>query len=169
MASQPCYPGIVSGQVIGIGPTAAAGSDLRAFHRDALIVLWDASDRLYSKRLLAMIPFLFPALERHGRLELSADERLLVLKVSAATIDRLLTDVKIAAAGGRRRRAGFSSAVRRQVPVRTFNDWGSSPPGYCEVDLVAHGGMSVVRRVHSDANNGGCRNGVDRILSAHPA
>ncbi|MCA1480714.1 MULTISPECIES: integrase catalytic domain-containing protein [Bradyrhizobium] len=111
--------------------------------RMALIVLWDSSDRLCSKRLVAMIPFLLPALERHGRLKLSADERSKVLRVSAATIDRLLSDVRIAAAGGRRRRAGFSSAVRRQVPVRTFNDWGSPPPGYCEADLVAHGGMSV--------------------------
>jgi hypothetical protein len=111
--------------------------------RDALIALWDASDRLCSKRLVVMIPLLLPALERHGRLKLSANERALLLKVSAATIDRLLSDVKIAAAGGRRRRAGFSTAVRRQVPVRTFNDWGSPPPGYCEADLVAHGGMSV--------------------------
>ncbi|QOZ11804.1 hypothetical protein [Bradyrhizobium sp. CCBAU 51765] len=65
--------------------------------RVALIALWDASDRLCSKRLVAMIPFLLPALERHGRLKLSADERSKVLKVSAATIDRLLSDVKIAA------------------------------------------------------------------------
>jgi hypothetical protein len=90
-----------------------------------------------------MIPMLLPALERHGRLKLSGDERSLVLRASAASIDRLLSDVKIAAAGGRRRRAGFSSAVRRQVPVRTFNDWGNPLPGYCEVDLVAHGGTSV--------------------------
>ncbi|MCK1496713.1 transposase family protein [Bradyrhizobium sp. 188] len=61
--------------------------------------------------------------------------------MSAATIDRLLSEVK--AAGGRRRWAGFSSAKRRQVLVRTFNDWGTPPPGYCEADLVAHGGMSV--------------------------
>jgi hypothetical protein len=92
---------------------------------------------------VVMIPNLLPALERHGRLKLSVDERALVLRASAATIDRLLSAVKIATAGGRRRRAGFSSAVRRQVPVRTFNDWGSPPPGYCEVDLVAHGGTSV--------------------------
>ena len=111
--------------------------------RDALITLWDASDRVCSKRLVVMIPLLLPALERHGRLKLSADERASILKVSAATIDRLLSDVRIAAAGGRRRRAGFSSAVRQQVPVRTFNDWGSPRPGYCEADLVAHGGMSV--------------------------
>jgi Integrase core domain len=111
--------------------------------RDALIALWEASDRLCGKRLVVMIPALLPALERHGRLKLCAAERSLVLRASAATIDRLLGDVKIAAAGGRRRRAGFSSAVRRQVPVRTFNDWGAPPPGYCEADLVAHGGTSV--------------------------
>jgi hypothetical protein len=61
----------------------------------------------------------------------------------AATIDRLLGDVKIAAAGGRRRRAGFYSAIRREVPVRTFNDWKDPPPGFCEIDMVAHGGTSV--------------------------
>ncbi|MFK4485070.1 hypothetical protein [Bradyrhizobium sp. USDA 336] len=52
-------------------------------------------------------------------------------------------DVKVAASGGRRRRAGFYSAIRREVPIRTFNDWNSPPPGFCEVDMVAHGGTSV--------------------------
>lgn len=61
----------------------------------------------------------------------------------AAPIDRLLVDVKIAASGGRRRRAGFYSAIRRVVPIRTFNDWNSPVPGFCEVDMVAHGGTSV--------------------------
>jgi hypothetical protein len=111
--------------------------------RAALIALWEASDRLCGKRLVVMVPTLLPALERHDRLKLTADERSLVLMASAATIDRLLSDVKIAAAGGRRRRAGFSSAVRRQVPVRTFGDWGNPLPGYCEVDLVAHAGTSA--------------------------
>ena len=49
----------------------------------------------------------------------------------------------IAAAGGRRRRVGFYSAIRREVPIRTFNDWGDPPPGFCEIDMVAHGGTSV--------------------------
>ena len=47
--------------------------------------------------------------------------------------------MKVAAAGGRRRRAGFYSAIRREVPIRTFNDWKDPPPGFCEIDLVAHG------------------------------
>jgi hypothetical protein len=90
-----------------------------------------------------MIPALLPALERHGRLQPTSEERGLLLSVSAATIDRMLVEVKIAAAGGRRRRVGFYSAIRREVPIRTFNDWGSPPPGFCEIDMVAHGGTSM--------------------------
>jgi Integrase core domain len=105
--------------------------------------LWEASDRVCGKRLVAMIPTLVPALAQHGRLQLGEGEQAQLLAVSAATIDRVLGDVKVAAAGGRRRRAGFYSAIRREVPVRTFNDWKDPAPGFCEVDMVAHGGTSV--------------------------
>jgi len=111
--------------------------------KDALTALWEASDRICGKRLKVMIPTLLPALERHGRLNLGAADRALVLAISAATIDRLLADTKIAAAGGKRRRVGFYSAIRREVPIRTFNDWADPPPGFCEMDMVAHGGTSV--------------------------
>ena len=111
--------------------------------KDAMTALWEASDRVCGKRLKVMIPTLLPALEQHGRLKLGQADRDRVLAISAATIDRLLGDVKVAASGGRRRRAGFYSAIRREVPIRTFNDWNSPPPGFCEVDMVAHGGTSV--------------------------
>jgi hypothetical protein len=111
--------------------------------RDALIVLWESSDRLCSKRLKPLIPVLVPALERHGKLELDEALRADLRSISAATIDRLLSEIRVAAAGGRRRRCGSSSAVRRSVPVRTFGDWNDPPPGFAEVDLVAHGGASV--------------------------
>ena len=66
-----------------------------------------------------------------------------LLRVSAASIDRLLADVRAVAGSGRRRPAGFGSAVRRSVPVRTFNDWDDPAPGWVEVDFVAHGGTTV--------------------------
>ena len=111
--------------------------------KQALIVLWEASDRVCGKRLHPIIPVLVPALERHGQLCLESADRERVLSVSAATIDRLLSEVRTSARGGLRRRAGFSSAVRRSVPVRTFADWNDPLPGFLEVDLVAHGGTSM--------------------------
>ena len=108
-----------------------------------MIALWEASDRLCSKRLKPIIPVLLPALERHGQLAIDEAIRALLLAVSPATIDRLLSEVRLVARGGRRRRAGFSSAVRRTVPVRTFGDWNDPPPGFVEVDFVAHSGPSA--------------------------
>ena len=111
--------------------------------RETLIALWEASDRLCSKRLKPLIPVLLPALERHGRIRVDEEARARLLAVSPATMDRLLAEVRVIARGGQRRRTGFGSAVRRTVPVRTFGDWNDPPPGYVEVDLVAHGGTSV--------------------------
>jgi hypothetical protein len=82
-------------------------------------------------------------LERHRQIAVEDTVRAALLAVSPATIDRLLSEIRIAAAQGRRRRAGFSSAVRRSVPVRTFADWGDPPPGFVEVDFVAHSGTSA--------------------------
>lgn len=111
--------------------------------KDALIALWEASDRLCSKRLKPMIAVLIPALVRHGQLPKDEATHALLSSISPATIDRLLSDVRLVARGGGRRRAGFSSAVRRTVPVRTFGDWNDPPPGFVEVDFVAHAGASA--------------------------
>ncbi|MEY9178716.1 hypothetical protein ABIG06_000423 [Bradyrhizobium sp. USDA 326] len=77
--------------------------------RDALVAV-GASDRICGKRLEIMIPL--PSLERHGRLKLDQADRALVLGVSAATIDRLLVETKIAAAGGKRRRRRYAAIPR---------------------------------------------------------
>ena len=63
-------------------------------------------------------------------------------RVSASTIDRMLSGAR-AAAGGRRSRAKTTPAVRRCVPVRTFADWHDPAPGFVEADLVVHCGESM--------------------------
>ncbi|MGH7899017.1 MAG: integrase catalytic domain-containing protein, partial [Candidatus Binatia bacterium] len=110
--------------------------------REALIVFWEASDRICGKRLKPLLPVLLEALERHGHLRLDAQVRARVLEVSAATIDRLLAGPRVTARG-RRSRARAKPAIRRSVPVRTFADWKDPVPGYVEADLVAHCGESV--------------------------
>lgn len=120
-------------------PKARYGPEVK----EALALLWEASDRVCSKRLKPMIPILLPALERHGQLAPNMELRTALLTISPATIDRQLSETRIAATQGRRKRAGFSSAVRRSVPVRTFADWGDPAPGFLEVDFVAHSGVST--------------------------
>lgn len=53
-----------------------------------------------------------------------------------------------------RRRVGFYSAMRREVPIRTFTDWRDPAPGFSEIDLVAHRGTHV-RLVHPNIDEGG--------------
>jgi hypothetical protein len=106
--------------------------------RAALIVLWEASDRVCGKRLRALLPILLPALERNGHLHLAEPMRQKILAMSASTIDRLLRVPRSATRLKKARRA--MPAARRRVPVRTFADWNEPPPGSMEMDLVAHCG-----------------------------
>lgn len=108
--------------------------------RTALIVIWEASDRICGKRLRPLAPLLVEAMERHGHLRLESSVRCQLLAMSAATIDRALREAK---AGSGRRRRGLVSALRSSIPVRTFSDWVDPPPGFCEVDLVWHSGPSA--------------------------
>jgi hypothetical protein len=96
--------------------------------------------RICGKRLKALLPVLIESMERHGHVRLDPVVRSALLDISAATIDRLLRPVREASGRIRRRRWGLGTAVRQSVPVRTFDDWGEPPPGYCEADLVEHCG-----------------------------
>src|SRR6266702_7831094 len=107
--------------------------------REALIVVWEASDRICGKRLRPLLPILVEAMERHGHLQLKQELRIKLLAMSAATIDRALRDIRQAGTATRRR-AAPSAAIRRSVPVRTFDGWDDPAPGFVEADLVAHSG-----------------------------
>ncbi len=109
--------------------------------REALVVLWEAADRICSKRLKAILPGLITALEEHGHLALDPLIRHAVLSVSPATIDRLLAPVRSNASTRKKRRT--STKPSKQVPVRTFADWDEPLPGYLEIDFVALCGSSM--------------------------
>ena len=111
--------------------------------RAALIVIWEASDRICGKRLRPLVPILVAAMERHGHLQLAPEVRAGLLAMSAATIDRALREARGHTAVRPRRRAPPSAAIRRSVAVRTFDDWDDPPPGFMEADLVAHSGPTA--------------------------
>jgi hypothetical protein len=117
--------------------------------RSALTILWEAADRICGKRLKGAIPTLVEAMERHGHLRLESEVRRRLLAMSAATMDRLLEPVREAGKQGRRR-SHLNTALRKSIAVRTFNDWNDPPPGFFEMDMVAHCGKSVAgSHVHS--------------------
>lgn len=114
--------------------------------REALIVSWEASDRICGKRLKALIPMLLAAMERHGHLALDAEVRARLETISAATIDRMLAPARRGGSG--RRRVARSPAIRRSVPIRTYADWDDPAPGFMEADLPPEAG-SFAKVAHS--------------------
>jgi len=116
--------------------------------REALVVTWEAADRICGKRLKAILPSLVEAMERHGHLKLAPEVRGRLLGASASTIDRLLRSVRQQAKGRKKRRRRTKPS--REVPVRTFLDWPTPAVGYLEIDFVAHcGGSMAGRFIHS--------------------
>ena len=85
--------------------------------RQALIVVWEAADRICGKRLKAALPSMVESLERHGHLDLDPDVR-----------ERLFRPVRGQARS--RRRLKRRRKMGSQVPVRTFMDWNDPSPGY---------------------------------------
>ena len=109
--------------------------------RQAVIVVWEAADRICGKRLKAALPHLVESTERHGHLDLDPGVRQRLLAASAATLDRLLQPIRTPASRRLRRRRRQSPG--RNIPVRTFADWNQPPPGFLEIDLVVHHGGSL--------------------------
>jgi hypothetical protein len=110
--------------------------------KEVLVMIWQAANRLCSKRLVPFLPEFISVLERLGHLCPTDEVREKLLRISPATVDRLLYDVRHA--GGRGAATTRPGALlKHQIPVRTFADWDDLRPGFVEADLVAHCGTSV--------------------------
>jgi hypothetical protein len=81
-------------------------------------------------------------LERHNELALDPETRVLLLQMSASTIDRRLAPFR------QQRGRGKSTTkpgtlLKDAIAVRTFADWDDARAGFVEIDLVAHCGDTV--------------------------
>jgi hypothetical protein len=110
--------------------------------KEALIVLWEALDRICGKRLKAVLPVFIEALERRGHLDLDPEVKSRLLEMSASTIDRMLSSIRHQAKGRRKKRNAPKKASK-QIPVRTFSEWDEPVPGELEIDFVVHCGDST--------------------------
>lgn len=104
--------------------------------------LWHISDRLCGKLLAAALPTLVPALERHG-LRIAPEHRRQLLALSPATIDRLLQPGRTRLGRQPYRAALATTALKQQIPVRTWSQWAGTQPGAVQGDLVLHCGEAT--------------------------
>ncbi len=108
-----------------------------------LIKLWGFSNFASGKRLVGMIPSYIETLTRDKELVVSAWEKELMLKISAATIDRLLKPEKKKVFGKGRTTTKPGTLLKHQIPIHVFTMWSDRKPGFGEIDLVAHCGQSA--------------------------
>ena len=104
--------------------------------------LWAISHFACGQRLGPLIPVYLDSLTRHGELKVTAFEKKLLLKISSATVDRLLKEdkKKLNITGKGRSYTKPGSLLKHQIPIHTWRDWDNSKPGFLEIDTVHHSG-----------------------------
>lgn len=103
--------------------------------------LWLSTDQMCGKRLKAAIVLWLPGYEETYGL-LSSEMKAQLLKISPATIDRLLKPYKTL-----HKRRGLPGTrpgylLKTQIPIKT-DHWDVTQPGFLEADTVAHCGDCV--------------------------
>ena len=103
-----------------------------------LVRIWLATNQMCSKKLKAALPQWLPFYDE----ALSEEIKKQILKISAATIDRLLKPQKV-----KYKRHGLSGTkpgylLKNQIPIKT-DHWNVKQPGFMEADTVAHCGNSI--------------------------
>ena len=96
--------------------------------QEALHLAWTAANRICAKRLVPFLPTLVESLEHHGHVQLTEEVRCQLLSLSPATADRLLRPYRTVPRGIATTRGG--TLLKRQIPVRTFEGWKETRPGY---------------------------------------
>lgn len=101
--------------------------------------IWIATNLPCAKRLKAIIPLWLP---HYHKFIIPEDIRQKLLKISAATIDRLMAPsrAKYTKRGLATTKPG--AILKKRIPVKT-NQWDERTPGFLEADTVAHCGSST--------------------------
>lgn len=105
--------------------------------------IYGISNFASGKRLVGMIPSYVETLTRDKELFITEKQKELLLSVSAATIERLITSERKKVFGKGRSTTKPGTLLKHQIPVQVFTKWDEREPGFGEIDLVAHCGISV--------------------------
>jgi len=111
---------------------------------EALSKLWQLLNYVCGKRLVAIMPELIAKLEQFGELRLTPLTKEKLLRISAASVDRLLQPERRKHQLRQRSHTKPGTLLKHQIPIRTFAEWDEAQPGFAEIDLVAHdGGLAL--------------------------
>jgi hypothetical protein len=106
----------------------------------ALVKCWAVLRAPSGKRLAPMLAVLVPMLRRDNEVVLSDAEAALLVRMSAATIDRRLASERFKLMSRGRSHTKPGTLLKSQIPIRTWADWDDAVPGFVEIDLVGHEG-----------------------------
>ncbi len=93
-----------------------------------------------SKRVQPQIGVAMDSLVAAGGLTCSQEQKQKLVKISPATIDRLLTRHNKRPKIKSRGYTKPGTLLKTQIPVRTFADWNEEKLGFFEIDLCGHDG-----------------------------
>jgi hypothetical protein len=100
-------------------------------------------DYICGKRLQPMLPELITVLERHNEFRCDRETRAKLIRISAASIDRLLKPERRKHELRGRSGTKPGTLLKKQIPIRTFAEWDEQCAGFVEIDLVGHDGGVV--------------------------
>jgi len=109
----------------------------------ALEQIWEIYGRICSKRLHPFLAEGVTVLERCHELSLSPEVKELLLSMSRATIDRCLKKARFIHPQHGISTTKPGTLLKKAIPIRTFTPWEDEKPGFLEIDLVAHCGIST--------------------------
>jgi hypothetical protein len=108
----------------------------------ALEKCWAVTSAPAGKRLAPVLAELVPVLRGYGELDLDDEAAGLLVRMSAATIDRRLAPSRARLLVRGRSHTKPGSLLKSRIEMRTWAEHDQDTPGFVEVDLVGHDGSN---------------------------
>lgn len=105
--------------------------------------IYGISNFASGKRLVGMLPAYVETLVRDKEIFLAEKQIELLLQISAATIERMIKSERKKVFGKGRTTTKPGTLLKNQIPIHVFTRWSDRFPGFGEIDLVAHCGVTV--------------------------
>lgn len=110
---------------------------------EPLIKVWAVLDMACGKRVKAAINDVLDAMIKFGEISCSKEIEEKLRKMSASTIDRLLSVQRKKMCPKGRSTTKPGTLLKHDIPIRLGTEWQEDMPGFVEMDTVAHCGTTA--------------------------